>query len=684
MSFASRMVAAGRAAYNAAWGSLRTPARTRTGDVAIPAPWSDRSGVTLGNALTPQQLSNLIIRRDQGYLREWVDLSDHARRTYPAIQYELGIREQALQETDFLVVPGDGSNARGARRAAAACEELLTRWRARDDGTGEGSSWEQWVAEWVAAAYYPLAAHEVIWERDSGVVAPEALDRIAERRLSYACDRFDPTPWAPRIWDEEEPYSPFNVIYGRKIADFHPDKFIIHRRRVAGGHRASEGLFATVVWYWLFGILSWRDLVALLELLGRPPVIAYYSAGGAKADVTKSRMNGDRAATPEEREAARKTVQSLSGALRSVLPDTVRLETLEHETTTTPIQLLTSERIDKYIARVINGTDGVTTIVPGARAAQEVAFSQSLTPYRADCRYAARMATILFARFIRANPDRFGANCPLPLCVARIETPKDLKAFTEAMKLAIDSGVPLLESWYFEQIGAPVPKPGERMIRTVSAVPAALNSAPKALDAPAASDASDTPQALEASAPTGIRTAVPRAVRTFAEGSSSVAVVLVPPADVAGKLLVPGGQLLSDLHVTLAMLGDASTLDEVDRRNVENAVRLFALTHRPVTGAFGGIARFSGGDGRDAVVATLDAPGLETFREELVTAIENINIPADATHGFTPHLTVAYVAPGDALPVERLDPVPVTCVAVELWWGATHTAFPLGPLESLP
>ena len=435
--------------------------------LAIPGPWTDRESDVLGVNITPEALGLILRRRNEGHLEAWADLADHARRTHPHLHTQLQNRELSVSETEFEVVAPEGGPKGRTDRAMGACKELFAEWEER--------GWSTWAAEMVGAKYYPAGLQEVSWERWQGWVAPVQLTRIAERRLSYACDRFDPDPWALRIWDAQDSSSPFGGTYGVKVSDLHPDKFLVHEPRVAGGHRASEGLFAVCCWYWLFGVYSWKHLMALLETFGRPPVIGYFNAGGAAADGALKKMAGDRKATADDVAAGKRAIAAMSGSLRAMLPDTVRLEALKFEMPANPAQILTSDKVDAYLSKAINGTTGVTDIVAGARASHEVAARQAMTPYRADCRDVGRAGTELFRRFIRANPDYFGLNCPIPRLRASHEEALDLAVFTVAMKTAKEAGARIPEPWFNEQVGIPLPVEGERLLGD----PIASQPAPK-------------------------------------------------------------------------------------------------------------------------------------------------------------------------------------------------------------
>jgi phage gp29-like protein len=454
--------------------------------LTIPAPYHDRDVAMLGNQLTPASLTSLIYERNTGDLQGWIDLANEARCKDPHLHSQLAIREQSVVETDFCVLPGKDASRKGnivaSRKAVTACEQLYEYWRTRPY-----AGWERWVAEIVGGNYYGRSLHEVMWDRTEGETRPIHLEEVKGRRLSYACDLNDPNPWALRIWDKNDPYSPFGRFYGIPLSEFHPDKFLINEPRVAGGNQAEEGLFAVVVWYWLFRTWSWRDLMALAEMLGRPPVVAYYAAGGARMG-KENEFGGSRNATSAEITAANKTVKQLTGAMRSVLPDTIRIDPLKFSLPTSdPLQLLSSREIDAMQSKAINGVANLSDLKAGARAAVEAQERTSYTFWRSDCRNVARLISWLFERYIRANPDKFGETCPAPILKAKTDPPKDRKAVLEAIAEAQGVGMKVSKAWAHSETDIPEPpedaKPGDIL----------EPPAPKPIAAPPPDDNADKP-----------------------------------------------------------------------------------------------------------------------------------------------------------------------------------------------
>mgnify|MGYP000101883173 CR=1 FL=1 len=656
-SLAQSLRSAAGAAWSAAvdaWELARAPRSADRMEATEEGGYLDVPSTLYGSATTPEVITAAIFERNAGRLTGWHDLADHALRSNPHLATCLLVRCDSVVETDFLATPGPGTNRRGAQRAADATNALMAEWRR--------TGFDVWLAEMVAARYYVAGLHEVLWERRSGLVAPVGLRRVAERRLSYA-----PRGGLASGAMEMCVLGPVGGRYGdtwagTPVAAFHPDKFLAHETRTLGGHRVTEGLFAAAVWYWLFGVISWRDLMRVQEMLGRQPLIGYYATGGELGPAGAKgvgRRDGQepRMATAEERALLRQVVNSMNISLRASLPDTTRLDKLPVDVPTQPLHALTADRCNALLSKLFLGTTGVIDIVPGSRAAQQTAYESSHTFWRSDCRYVGRELTRLAAMFIRANPDRFGADCPLPEITAQTEAQPTTKEAAEAIAAAMEAGVAVPRAWAHRVLKVPAPVGEEEVLRAAPA-PAALARAPLSLRS----------AALAALPPPG---AVP------------VAIVLPVPTDVASAVALPGGEKPADLHVTLCYLGKL-VLTAADVASIERAVRTWAAwVASPVPATLSGVGRFAGSaeDG-DAVYLSVDAPRLTTDRPALVELLRAAGFPPRTEHGFTAHVTVAYVATDVASPIDRAALRAVTFDRVSLWAGDVRTDVPLAALPT--
>ena len=384
--------------------------------IAQPAPYEERDPAVLGNRLTPGVLSAIIAQRNLGYSQPWVDLGGEFLQKNPHLVSQLAIRRESVVETEFVVLPGKGSNGRGAKRAAQACTELVERLQERTE-----ASWSDLVAPIAAAVWWQRSCHEVMWARDGREISIDHLAAVHPRRLSYAAPYGDPEAHILRIHDPDDPQSPFAGAWGVPITHFHPDKFLVHQTSPLGLQPTCDGLFAGSVWFLLMYEWTLRDLLDLIALLGRPGHLGYYASGGAKAAGAASagqkvpQFDGERRlASADEIAHLQRIVRGVSGSLREVLADTTRVEPLRYDQRTTPIQREALEHIERLISKLINGADSISDLKAGARAAQQVMYAQSFTFWRSDVRRVCSVVSSLLAKYVRANPDFFGASCPTP------------------------------------------------------------------------------------------------------------------------------------------------------------------------------------------------------------------------------------------------------------------------------
>jgi 2'-5' RNA ligase len=158
-------------------------------------------------------------------------------------------------------------------------------------------------------------------------------------------------------------------------------------------------------------------------------------------------------------------------------------------------------------------------------------------------------------------------------------------------------------------------------------------------------------------------------------------VALWVPAPQADLLAVAGGEPAADLHLTLAYLGE-STPDLAAK--VHTAVGRFCERRGPVTATVSGIGRFAAPAGEDdayeAVYASVDCPYLGRLREELIDCLMACGLPVSMDHGFTPHITLAYVPAGEPSPIDQVEPMEMRFTTVCVAAGEDRTEFALaGP-----
>ncbi len=165
------------------------------------------------------------------------------------------------------------------------------------------------------------------------------------------------------------------------------------------------------------------------------------------------------------------------------------------------------------------------------------------------------------------------------------------------------------------------------------------------------------------------------AIQAVAKNGKGVMIGLFLPKSVAEKISLVGGSDWSSMHVTLAYLGKGIPEDEVAR--TVRAVKRVAAGWQQLQAKVGGLGRFSL-EPKDAFYASVDGGDVTEFRAQVVSELHRMGIGFDRTHGFTPHVTLAWLDKDAWNPINRLDPVAVTFGSVFVAAGHERVEIPLG------
>ena len=161
---------------------------------------------------------------------------------------------------------------------------------------------------------------------------------------------------------------------------------------------------------------------------------------------------------------------------------------------------------------------------------------------------------------------------------------------------------------------------------------------------------------------------------------TGVAVVLPLPQELAATLALEGGLPAEDLHLTIGMIGRRDEMTDVQLAEALLAVRDAGICCAPITATIGGIGRFmasNGSDAKDVVYLSVDSPALLELRDEVEDALEARGLELQTDHGFTPHITLAYIDPGAAMPLDSIEPQSVTFAVLALWAGPQRSVVAL-------
>ena len=184
------------------------------------------------------------------------------------------------------------------------------------------------------------------------------------------------------------------------------------------------------------------------------------------------------------------------------------------------------------------------------------------------------------------------------------------------------------------------------------------------------------------------RRAARQAIATKEHSGAMLALFLAPhqaaPLRTLAEAVVDSQWLepAEDYHITLCYLGTAADLGAPMREAYETALRTVAKMTPPLRGKIGGVGRFTADteERTHVLYASFDCPGLPAFRQQLLAALQVQGIAPIEEHGFTPHITLAYIPADMPTPTIELPPFDVTVIDATLAWAGARTAVPLsGP-----
>jgi 2'-5' RNA ligase len=160
--------------------------------------------------------------------------------------------------------------------------------------------------------------------------------------------------------------------------------------------------------------------------------------------------------------------------------------------------------------------------------------------------------------------------------------------------------------------------------------------------------------------------------------------------ELANRLAIPGGEPPDQLHITLCYCGDANEISDVAIARAIDRVSWAAESTGPLAGQIAGIGSFNASessDNKDVLYANVDVPGLERLRYLVADMLESAGCAPLMNHGYTPHITLAYLEPGMSWPIQRIETTPIVIRSIWLSIGDRRMEVPLTngePIKMIP
>lgn len=132
----------------------------------------------------------------------------------------------------------------------------------------------------------------------------------------------------------------------------------------------------------------------------------------------------------------------------------------------------------------------------------------------------------------------------------------------------------------------------------------------------------------------------------------------------------------SDYHCTIAYFGDANDLSPNDITAIKAELAAQTANLMPLSASINGVTRFVDAD-PNALVLNFDCPGLAVLRQRVILALRDGGIEPVLSHGFSPHISIAYIPEETLTPDLRFTPIPCVVDCVTLTLGNERYDYPL-------
>jgi 2'-5' RNA ligase len=167
---------------------------------------------------------------------------------------------------------------------------------------------------------------------------------------------------------------------------------------------------------------------------------------------------------------------------------------------------------------------------------------------------------------------------------------------------------------------------------------------------------------------------------------TGVMLALYPPDDVAAQVVAMAGVTMpaEQLHVTVAYCGSADMLRDEQIAGAILTAKMLSLGEEPLNAKLNGIGRFNASDssdGKDVIIAIVDCPGLDKLRNKACKMLEYHDCEPSDDHGYTPHMTLAYVDAGSESPLTMMPTIDLTFDRISVAVGGKVAHFPFVEVE---
>jgi len=376
--------------------------------------------------LTAAALASILKEADAGNIYRQMELFEEIEEKDTRIFSCFQTRKQAVLGLPWDILPADEQDKTAVAQADFVREVI--------DGINNFTNSQLDLLDAIGKGF---AVSEIIWEVKNGRNVIADLKWRHQKRFTW-----NDTLSELHLITDAEPSE------GEPLANY-PAKFIVHKCKVRSGYPSRAGLLRTLCWFYLFKNYSIKDWIRFCEVYGMPLRIGKY----------------DPSSTPSDRAALKTAVQAIGADGAGIISKSTEIEFVSviNSATSSDVYKTFIDLINSEISIVTLGQNLTTEVKEGSRAAAQVHDKVRQDLLEADC--IALDQTITQQLIIPLVMFNFGPQATYPRYKTSYEPPEDLvTAITIDKTLAVDIGVPMAASYFYDKYHIPEPAKDEQLV----------------------------------------------------------------------------------------------------------------------------------------------------------------------------------------------------------------------------
>lgn len=381
---------------------------------------------SVASGLRPERLANILRAADAGNTVSAFTLAEEMEERDLHYRSVLSTRKLAVSGLEPCI---EGkTDKRTDRKIADAVRECIV----------ETPEFEGLITDLLDAIAKGVSAVEIMWDTSERQWCPRSYEWRDQRWFAWDLETLS----RPLLRTDDEPM-------GVPLAPF---KWALHAPKLKSGLTLRAGISRVAMVAFMLKAYTLRDLMAFMECFGMPIRVGKYGTG----------------TSAEEKKDLLRALANIGTDAAAAIPESMQIEFIEAKASAGGDKLFigAADWWDKQVSKVVLGQ--TMTADNGSSLSQAKVHNEvRLDLRRADARaVAATITRDIITPFVRLN---FGEGVEVPRLRLHVDDPEEVSAFMANVKLFVDMGGKVEQSFVRDRLGIPEPDEGAEVLGSAAA-----------------------------------------------------------------------------------------------------------------------------------------------------------------------------------------------------------------------